>query len=35
MKNFGVYFNPHYENKKPIFERLQNLHKQASINFFR
>ena len=35
MKNFGIFFNPHYKNKKPVFKRLRKLYETASINFFR
>jgi len=33
MKNFGIFFNPNYNDKEPIFQLLKRLHKD--LNFFR
>ncbi len=35
MKNFGIFFNPHYANKKPVFDSLKNLHDHKNFNFYK
>jgi len=35
MKNLGIFFNPHYANKKPIFDSLKNLYEKKKFGFFK
>ena len=35
MKNFGVYLNPHYENRDVIYQLLDKLNKKYNINFYK
>ncbi len=35
MQNFGIFFNPNYENTKPIFDLLRKLHKSKDFQFFK
>ena len=34
MKNFGIFFNRHYEDKQPIFGMLEELHEIEELNFY-
>jgi len=35
MKNFGIFFNPHYENKEPIYKLLEKLRRKNNLNFYK
>ncbi len=35
MKNFGIFFNPHYQEKNPIFKLLQKIHQNKELNFYK
>ncbi len=35
MKNFGIFFNPHYLDKGAIFKVLKVLHEEKDLNFFK
>ena len=35
MKNFGIFFNPNYQDKKAVFELLKHLHENNNLHFFK
>ena len=35
MKNFGIFFNPHYFDKESIFLLLKDLYQKKDLNFFK
>ena len=35
MKNFGIYFNPLYLEKKEVFDLLKNLNKKKDLVFYK
>ncbi|MBN2460844.1 MAG: NAD(+)/NADH kinase [Candidatus Cloacimonetes bacterium] len=35
MKNFGILFNPNYQEKERIFKLLQDLHRSKNLEFFK
>ncbi len=35
MKNFGIYFNPNYTDKKTVFNLLEKLHKTKELSFYK
>lgn len=35
MKNFGIFFNPHYQEKNSIFKLLQKIHQNKELNFYK
>ena len=35
MQNFGIFFNPHFLDKQPVFKLLKKLHKTKKLNLFK
>ncbi|OQX71965.1 MAG: NAD(+) kinase [Candidatus Cloacimonas sp. 4484_275] len=35
MKNFGIFFNPNYQDKKAIFNLLKQLYENKNLRFFK
>ena len=35
MKNIGIFFNPLYQNKQPIFELLEKIHENYDLEFYK
>lgn len=35
MKNFGIFFNPNYQDKKAIFDLLKQLYENKNLRFFK
>jgi NAD+ kinase len=35
MQNFGIFFNPYFLDKQPVFKLLKELHKTKKLNLFK